>query len=80
MLREWNIKSNCVEIQNNATETFKKLTQAYDDHVLSQALDFRCHRALYGERETAGDESLSSRPVTSRNDKNATKLKIHQII
>ena len=65
----------CVRLQINATETFKKLKQAYGDQVLSRAQVFRWHKAFLFGRETVEDEPRSGRPVTSRTEENATKVK-----
>jgi len=59
----------CVKLKENATETHKKLKQAYGEHAISRAQVFKWHKAFLEGRESVADEPRSGRPCTSKTDK-----------
>jgi len=54
----------CVKLNENTTETYKKLKRAYGEHALSKTQIFRWHKAFLDGRESVEDEPRSGRPCT----------------
>jgi len=63
----------CVKLNENATETYEKLKQAYGEHALSREQVFRWHKAFLDGRESVADEPHSGKPCMSKMDENVTK-------
>jgi len=57
----------CVNLNENATETYDKFKRAYEEHAVSKTLVFRWHKAFLDGRESVEDEPRSGRPCTSKN-------------
>ena len=66
----------CVILNENTTETYEKLIQAYREHALSRAQIFKWHKAFLDGRESVEDEPRSGRPCTSKTDENVTKVRV----
>jgi hypothetical protein len=49
----------CVELNENATETYAKLKRAYGKHALSRAQVFSWHKEYLDGRESVEDEPRS---------------------
>ena len=54
----------CVKLNENTTETYKKLKRAYGEHAVSRTQVFRRHKAFLDGREGVEDEPRSGRPCT----------------
>jgi len=54
----------CVNLNENATETYKKLKRAYGEHAVSRTQVFRWHEAFLDGHESAEDEPHSGRPCS----------------
>ena len=65
----------CVKLNENGTETYKKLRRAYGEHALSRIQVFRWHKVFLDGREIVEDEPRCGRPCTSKMDKNVTKVR-----
>jgi len=52
------------QLNENVTETYKKLKRAYGENDLSRTQVFRWHKAILDERECVEDEPRSGRPCT----------------
>jgi hypothetical protein len=65
----------CVKLNENTTETYKKLKRAYGEHALSRTQVFRYLKAFFDGRESVDDEPRSGRLCTSKTDENATKVR-----
>ena len=65
----------CIKLNENKTETYKKLKRAYEEHAQSRAQVFRWHKAFLDARESVEDEPRSGRPCTSKTDENVTKVR-----
>jgi histone-lysine N-methyltransferase SETMAR len=64
----------CVKLNENATETYKKLKRAYEELALSRTQVIRWHKTFLDGRESVKDEPRSGRPCTSKTDENVTKV------
>jgi hypothetical protein len=56
----------CIKLNENATETYEKLKEAYGEHAVSRAQVVP---------QSVEDEPRSGRPCTSKTDENMTKLR-----
>ena len=56
----------CIELNENATETYEKLKRVYGEHALSRAQVYRWHKAFLDGRESVENEPRSGRPCTSK--------------
>ena len=65
----------CIKLNENATETYKKLKRAYGEHALSSGQVFRWHKAFLDGHESVEDEPHSGRPCMSKTDENVTKVR-----
>ncbi|GFV75464.1 HTH_48 domain-containing protein [Trichonephila clavipes] len=65
----------CFRLGHNATETFAKHQQAYQDSVLSRARVFRWFNAFSEGRESIEDEPLSRRPSVSKTAENVVRVR-----
>ena len=72
--QRWAIKC-CVELNENATETYEKLRRTYGKHAVSKTQVFRWHKAFLDGRESVEDEPRWGRPCTSKTDENVTKVR-----
>ena len=64
----------CVKFNENRTETYEKLKQAYREHAVSRAQVFRWHKAFLDGREGVEEEPRSGRLCTLKKDENVTKM------
>jgi len=64
----------CFRLNENATETYEKLQQAYGEHSVTRAQVFRWHKVFLDDRLSAEDETRSGRPCTSKTGENVTKV------
>ncbi|XP_015373628.1 PREDICTED: putative uncharacterized protein FLJ37770 [Diuraphis noxia] len=65
----------CFKLGHSATETFKKLQQAYGESVLSRAQVFRWFKAFSEGRKLIEDDPRSGRPSTAKNDENIIRVR-----
>jgi len=65
----------CVKLNENVTETYKKLQMAYGEHAVSRTQVFRWHKAFLDGRECVEDDPRSGRPCTSKTEENMTKMR-----
>ncbi|GFV37235.1 protein GVQW3 [Trichonephila clavipes] len=65
----------CFRLGHNATETFAKLQQAYEDSVLSRAHVFRWFKAFSEGRESIEDEPRSGKPSVSKTAENVVRVR-----
>ena len=56
----------CVKLNENTTETYKKLNQAYGGHAVLREQVFRWHKAFLDGHESVEDEPHSGRPCMSK--------------
>jgi len=52
----------CVKLNENATETYKKLKRAYGEHAVSRTQVFRWHKTFLDGCVSVEDEPRSGRP------------------
>lgn len=64
----------CVQVKENANETFVKLKRVYGDDALSLAQVFRWHKAFSEGREIVENEPRFERPSSARTEENAAKI------
>ena len=64
----------CVKLNENATETYEKLQQAYGEHAVTRAQVFRWHKVFLDNRLIVEDETRFGRPCTSKTGENVTKV------
>ena len=65
----------CIKLNENATETYKKLKRAYGEHALSRPQLFSWHKAFLDDHESVEDEPRSGRPFMSKTEENVTKVR-----
>ena len=65
----------CLKLGMNATETCRKLQEAYGEDALSRAQIFRWFKGFSAGRDSIEDKPQSGRPTTSKTDENVERLK-----
>ena len=65
----------CFRLNENATETYEKLQQAYGEHAVTRAQVFRWHKVFLDNRLIVEDETRFGRPCTSKTDESVTKVR-----
>ena len=64
-----------VKLNENATETYKKLRRSYGEDAVSRTQVFRWHKAFLDGCECVEDEPHCGRTCVSKTDENVTKAK-----
>jgi hypothetical protein len=65
----------CLKLNENPTETYKKLKNAYGEHAVSRTRVFRWHKAFLDSLESVEDEPRPGRHCTAKTEENVTKVR-----